>query len=97
MYTNTKIGMHMTEQNPTRLERKLEKDLEKEAVREEKAFHHHLKNLEKAERHRKEAEALRHQLAKLQVKEMRLQEKIEEHELKARELETVPPELSHGM
>ena len=87
----------MTEQNPTRLERKLEKKLKKEVIHEEKALHHHLKNLEKAERHRKDAEALRHQLAKLQVKEMRLQEKIQEHELKARELEAVPAELRPGI
>ena len=87
----------MTEQNPTRLERKLEKKLKKEVIHEEKALHHHLKNLEKAERHRKDAEVLRRQLAKLQVKEMRLQEKIQEHELKARELETPPAELGRGI
>lgn len=83
----------MTEDNPTRLERKLSKELEKEAHREQKALHHHLRNLEKAEHHRKEAESLRMHLAKLQIKEIRLQERIQEHELKARELETPPPEL----
>jgi len=81
--------MHMTEQNPTRLERKLSKEMEREHVREEKALHHHLRNLEKAERHRREAEHLRNQLAKLQIKSIRLQERIQEHEIKARELESV--------
>jgi hypothetical protein len=79
--------MHMTEEHPTRLERKLSKELEKENKMEQKALHKHLVNLEKAERHRQEAETLRVKLAKMQVHEMRLQEKIEEHELKARELE----------
>ena len=82
--------MHMSEKNSTRLERKLSKELERETKREQTALHHHLKNLEKAERHRREAENLRLRLAKLQIKEMRLQERIEEHELKARELEAVP-------
>lgn len=80
----------MTEENPTRLERKLSKELEKETHREQKALHHHLKNLEKAEHHRKEAETLRQHLAKLQIKEIRIQEKIQEHEIKARELESTP-------
>jgi hypothetical protein len=75
------------------LERKLSKKLEKEAHREQKAFHHHLVNLEKAEKHRRDAEHLRMQLAKLQIKEIRLQEKIEEHEIQARELEAVPVAL----
>ena len=83
----------MTEEHPTRLERKLSKELEKETHREQKALHHHLKNLEKAERHRAEAEHLRLQLAKVQIKEIRLQERIEEHEIKARDLEGVPPQV----
>ena len=87
----------MTELNPTRLERKLSKELEKEVHREQKALHHHLKNLEKAEKHRTEAEHLRLQLAKVLIKEIRLQEKIEEHEIKARELETQPSELRHAL
>lgn len=86
-------GMHMFEEEPTRLERKLSKELKKEVHREEKALHHHLKNLEKAERHRREVEHLREQLAKIQIKEIRLQERIQEHEIKARELEGVPPEI----
>ncbi|UCC92683.1 MAG: hypothetical protein JSW25_08465 [Thermoplasmata archaeon] len=86
-------GMHMSQENPTRLERKLSKELEKEAHREQKALHHHLKNLEKAERHRREAEHLRQQLAKLQIKEIRIQERIQEHEIKARELEAIPSDL----
>ncbi|MCJ2541090.1 MAG: hypothetical protein LN414_07475 [Candidatus Thermoplasmatota archaeon] len=85
--------MHMTEEHPTRLERKLSKELQKETHREQKALHHHLKNLEKAERHRAEAEHLRLQLAKVQIKEIRLQERIEEHEIKARDLEAVPPQV----
>ena len=80
----------MTEDNPTRLERKLSKELERENERKQKALHHHLKNLEKAEKHRKEAEALRLHLAKLHIKEIRIQEKIQEHEIKARELEATP-------
>ena len=83
----------MTEEHPTRLERKLSKELEKETHREQKALHHHLKNLEKAERHRAEAEHLRLQMAKLAIKGIRLQEKIEEHEIKARDLEAVPPKV----
>ncbi len=83
----------MTEEHPTRLERKLSKELQKETHREQKALHHHLKNLEKAERHRAEAEHLRLQLAKVQIKEIRLQERIEEHEIKARDLEAVPPQV----
>lgn len=85
----------MTEEHPTRLERKLSKELEKEQKREQKALHHHLQNLERAERHRRDAEALRLKLAKLQIQEMRLQERIQEHELKARELEGEPTELRH--
>jgi chromosome segregation ATPase len=85
--------MHMFEEEPTRLERKLSKELKKEVHREEKALHNHLKNLEKADRHRREVEHLREQLAKIQIKEIRLQERIQEHEIKARELEGVPPEL----
>lgn len=83
----------MTEEHPTRLERKLSKELERETHREQIALHHHLKNLEKAERHRTEAEHLRLQLAKIQIKGIRLQERIEEHEIKVRELEAVPPVL----
>ena len=81
----------MTEEHPTRLERKLSKELEKETHREQKALHPHLKNLEKAERHRAEAEHLRLQMAKLAIKGIRLRERIEEHEIKARDLEAVPP------
>ncbi len=80
----------MNEEKPTKLERKLSKDLKKEVLREEKTLHHHLMNMQKADKHRKEAEHLREHLATLQIKEMRLQEKIQEHEIKARELETVP-------
>ena len=80
----------MNEEHPTRLERKLSKEIVKEEKREQKTLHHHLRNLEKAERHRREAEALRQHLAKLQIKELRLQERIDEHELKARELEDLP-------
>ena len=87
--------MHMTFEEPTKLELKLAKDLKKEAHREEVALHHHMKNVEKADKHRKEADHLRQELAKLQIKQIRLQEKIEEHELKARELEALPPELRH--
>ena len=87
--------MHMTFEEPTRLERKLAKDLKREAHGEEVALHHHLKMIEKADKHRKEADLLRKELAKLQVKQIRLQERIEEHELKARELEELPPELRH--
>lgn len=83
----------MSQEKPTKLERKLTKELKKEVHREEMALHHHLQNLEKAEKHRKEAEHLREHLAKVQIKEIRLQEKIQEHEIKARELETVPVEL----
>lgn len=83
----------MTEEHPTRLERKLSKELEMETHRVQIALHHHLKNLEKAERHRTEAEHLRLQLAKIQIKGLRLQERIEEHEIKARELEAVQPVL----
>ncbi len=71
---------------PTRLERKLSKDLKKEEHRTEVALHKHLKDLEKAEKHRQEAEHLREQLAKLRIKELRITEKIEEHEVKARQL-----------
>ncbi len=94
---NISNGMHMTQQYPTRLERKLSKELEKEVHREQKALHHHLRNLEKAEKHRTEAEHLRLQLAKVQIKEIRLQERIEEHEIKARELEGPPPEHRHTL
>lgn len=83
----------MSEEKPTKLERKLTKELKKEVHREETALHHHLQNLEKAEKHRKEAEHLREHLANIQIKEIRIQEKIQEHEIKARELEKVPVEL----
>ncbi len=83
----------MSQEKPTKLERKLTKELKKEVHREEMALHHHLQNLEKAEKHRREAEHLREHLAKLQIKEIRLQEKIQEHEIQARELETVPAAL----
>ena len=85
--------MHMSAEKPTRLERKLTKDLKKEVVREEHALHHHLKNLEKAERARREAEHLREELAKIHIKELRLQEKIDELEIKVRELSITPPTL----
>lgn len=85
----------MTFEEPTRLERKLAKDLKREVHSEEAALHHHLKLIEKADKHRKEADALRRELAKLQIKQIRLQERIDEHELKARELEELPPELRH--
>jgi hypothetical protein len=85
--------MHMSDDKPSRLERKLAKDLKKEVRREEHALHHHLKNLEKAEKHRMEAEHLREQLAKIHIKELRLQEKIDELEIKVRELGGMPPEL----
>ncbi len=79
-------GMHMNEQKPTRLERKLTKELDKEQKLEEHALYHHLKMMEKAEHHRKVAEELRERLAKLQIKEARLEEKIYEHEVKAHKL-----------
>jgi hypothetical protein len=85
--------MHMSADQPTKLERKLAKDLKKEVRREEKALHHHLKNLEKAEKARLEAEHLRAELAKIHIKELRLQEKIDELEIKVRELSDSPPIL----
>jgi hypothetical protein len=91
---NIPSGMHMNQERPTRLERKLSKDLKKEVHREEVALHHHLKEMERAEHHRKEAERLREDLAKLRIKQLRLEEKIEEHEIKAKRLEQTPPELS---
>ena len=84
---------HMTDEKPTRLERKLTKDLKKEVHHEEVALHKHLKHLERAEHHRKEAEHLRENLAHLQIKALRLEEKIKEHEIRAQELEGVPIEL----
>jgi hypothetical protein len=83
----------MTDEKPTRLERKLAKDLKKEVRHEEVALHKHLKHLEKAEHHRKQAEHLREELAHLQIKALRLEEKIREHEVRASELEGVPIEL----
>jgi hypothetical protein len=77
---------------PTRLERKLSKDLKREERHAEVALHKHLKDLERAEKHRLEAEHLREQLAKLRIKELRIAEKIEEHEIKARQLMTSHPD-----
>ena len=83
----------MNDEKPTRLERKLTRDLKKEVHREEVALHDHLKHLEKADHHRKQAKHLREQLAGLQIKALRIEEKIQEHEIKASELEGVPIEL----
>ena len=77
----------MHNERPTRLERKLSKELEKEERREEATMVHHLHDIAKAEHHRQKAEQLRTKLVKLQIQEARLQERIEEHELQARQLE----------
>lgn len=77
----------MHEEPPTRLERKLSKELEKEERREETAMVRHLHAMAKAEHHRQKADQLRARLVKLQIAEARIQERIEEHELRAQQLE----------
>lgn len=79
----------MTKQ--TRLERRLDKEIDRATIVEQSSLYHHIKDLEKAEKHRKEIEHLRKELAKLQLREARLEEKIREHEILVQRFESGGP------